>query len=207
MTDVRFLCAATAIAALAGVATADAQTARSRVDLGGHVNFLRPGDVDASNVAVGGRATVGGARWASLDLELNYAPKDTITSGPTLEAGNLGLIYRRRRVDAFAGARLGYRGDRIGVFAKVRPGLTRLSHQGVECGGDVCILALIAVPDYRTEFALDLGGVIEFYPSGRLITRIDLGDTLIRRRASGAPPFGEGTTHNLSSTFGLGFGF
>jgi hypothetical protein len=30
-----------------------------------------------------------------------------------------------------------------------------------------------------TTFAMDVGGVVEFYPSKRIVTRFDLGDTII----------------------------
>ena len=32
----------------------------------------------------------------------------------------------------------------------------------------------------RSNFAVDLGGVVEFYPSRRIVTRFDIGDTIIR---------------------------
>jgi hypothetical protein len=52
-----------------------------------------------------------------------------------------------RRAEAFAGVKLGVRGDRFGVFAKRRPGLTRLIDKGQECLGADCVrvLMLLAV--------------------------------------------------------------
>jgi hypothetical protein len=116
------------------------------------------------------------------------------------------LIYHRRRIDAFAGMKAGYRANRFGVFAKVRPGFSRLFDRGIECGGDVCALMLFAPPSYGNEFALDLGGVVEFYPPGRFLARIDVGDTLVRRRAL-APPCSACTNHNFSIRFGMGVRF
>ena len=69
------------------------------------------------------------------------------------------------------------------------------------------VLMLLAVPEYRTEFAFDLGGVLEFYPSARTVARIDAGDTMIRHRSSAVPPCQECTTHNFSSRFGVGVRF
>jgi hypothetical protein len=34
-------------------------------------------------------------------------------------------------------------------------------------------------PARTTNFATDVGGVVEFYPSKRLVTRFDAGDTII----------------------------
>ena len=76
-------------------------------------------------------------------------------------------IYERRRSTALFGVRSGYRGERFGMFVKARPGVTRLSNRGVDCQGDVCALLLLAVPEYKPEFALDLGGVVEVYPAAR----------------------------------------
>jgi hypothetical protein len=68
-------------------------------------------------------------------------------------------------------------------------------------------LLLLARADYRTEFAMNLGGVLEFYPSPRIVTRLDLGTTLIRHR-SFAPPRCDGcTSSNFSSRVGVGFRF
>jgi hypothetical protein len=73
-----------------------------------------------------------------------------------------------------------------------------------------------------TNFAFDLGGVLEFYPSKRIVTRFDAGDTLIkyRRRDSNIPlfdPFGGvtlfpftvpgETRHNFQFSAGVGFRF
>ncbi|MFZ0752060.1 MAG: hypothetical protein WAM70_22055, partial [Pyrinomonadaceae bacterium] len=39
-------------------------------------------------------------------------------------------------------------------------------------------------PEFRTGKAtypsMDVGGVVEFYPSRRIVTRLDIGDTIIR---------------------------
>ena len=93
--------------------------------------------------------------------------------------------------------------DRIGVFAKARPGFSRLSHKGVDCGGDLCPLILVAVPEYKTEFAFDLGGVLEVYPTSRIVARFDLGDVMTTQNEF-AP---QTSTHNLTSRLGIGFRF
>ena len=91
----------------------------------------------------------------------------------------------------------------------MRPGFVRLSDQCVDCVGEVCALAtmLLARPVYRTEFALDLGAVLEFYPSARTVARVDFGDTMIRHRSQAAPPCSNCTSHNFASRIGIGFRF
>ena len=140
---------------------------------------------------------------------LSFFPSETITSESANPGGTLRLDYHRRRAEAFFGPKLGLRSARFGVFAKVRPGFARLTDRGVECAGEACALAnlLIARPEYRTEFALDVGAVLEVYPSSRTVARLDFGDTMIRHRSQAAPPCWSCTTHNFTSSVGLGFRF
>jgi hypothetical protein len=61
---------------------------------------------------------------------------------------------------------------------------------------------------------MDIGGVLEFYPSSRIVTRFDAGDTMIRF-GSVALPFGftelnvtpPETIHNFQFSAGVGFRF
>lgn len=74
---------------------------------------------------------------------------------------------------------------------------------------DPRIQTLLPIPDRvsSTEFALDLGGVLELYPSRFVSVRFDLGDTMIhygRSTLSGGPG---SITHNLQFTTGVGFRF
>jgi len=50
----------------------------------------------------------------------------------------------------------------------------------------------------NTDFSLDVGGVIEFYPSKLVTVRFDVGDTIINRSF---------VTHNLQLCAGIGFRF
>ena len=82
--------------------------------------------------------------------------------------------------------------------------MARLSDRGLGCDGELCALILVARPQYRTEFAFDVGGTVQFYPSARTIARFDLGDVMIRNRSS-APPCTGCTTH--TSRLGVGMRF
>jgi len=51
----------------------------------------------------------------------------------------------------------------------------------------------------QTNFALDLGGVLEFYPSKRIVVRFDGGDTIIHHpRRTFNSPFQDPNTGALS---------
>jgi hypothetical protein len=89
----------------------------------------------------------------------------------------------------------------------VRPGFVTLTNTGKGCAGDICPLILLPRPEYRTEFAVDLGGIFEFYPTPRTIARFDLGTTAIHHRSLGVPPCWGCTTNNLSTSVGMGFRF
>ena len=179
-----------------------------RFEVGGQVSALRIQDFGSTPAGFGGRVSYDLLDWLSVESELNFFPRDTITLDAQ-PGGDLRVAYRRQRSEAVFGPKLGMRSERFGVFAKVRPGLVHLSDQGVDCVGEVCALAtmLLARPVYRTEFALDLGGVFEFYPSARTVARIDVGDTMIRHRSQAAPSCPNCTSHNFASRVGIGLRF
>jgi hypothetical protein len=196
------------LVSLAGFSTATAQPLPSRFEVGVQASVLRLSDFDSTTAGIGGRVSFDLASWVAIEAQADFFPNDDallLSSGVTPD---LGILYRRTRADAFFGAKIGWRNDRFGVFAKARPGFTRLADQGVECSADVCALALLARPEYRTEFAFDLGGVFEFYPSSRTVARVELGDTMIRHRSSAPPCWGSTcSSHNLTSRFGVGLRF
>lgn len=120
----------------------------------------------------------------------------------------------------------GKRFERVGIFGKVRPGFVRFGRisRGVALATPVPQRpAFVDVLDSQTDFAVDLGGVVEFYPSRRIVTRFDIGDTIIRYReriegvpggnvSTGQPVLGSlllpaATKHNLQINVGVGFRF
>jgi hypothetical protein len=97
------------------------------------------------------------------------------------------------------GIKAGHRFQKWGIFGKVRPGfagfsrgafnVTPLSTTG--SGGQVnCFgtdpadpTACFRIESTRlTPLAIDLGGVLEFYPSKRVVVRFDAGDTILHYR-------------------------
>lgn len=144
-----------------------------------------------------------------------------------------GNFYPRRRfgidtavggypAQAQAGVKYGRRFERFGVFAKARPGIVTFSsvnevsgYESVTFGTDTFFF-----PTFRdtskTYFSMDVGGVLEFYPSSRILTRFDVGDTMIRYPSRDnpstfitAPPprLPSELRHNLQITAGIGFRF
>jgi hypothetical protein len=162
------------------------------------------GDDGPVSTGFGGRLTFDLSRWVALDGEFNFFPKDDMPQqffdAPPVSA----LVYRRDRIEGLAGIKAGYRAERFGVFAKARPGFSQLFDKGVDCDGDLCPLILVMRPDYKTAFAFDLGGVVEFYPTSRIVARFDLGDVMIKQRERDVQ---RTSAHNLTSRFGIGFRF
>lgn len=82
------------------------------------------------------------------------------------------------------GVKAGRRYNKFGIFAKARPGFIYDSRGSFE-------YVLRSTPNpaaqfpfdvrrkSQTSFALDVGGVLEFYPTKHLVTRFDFGDTII----------------------------
>lgn len=185
---------------------ARAQT-RSPFQVGAQLATLRVGDLGSTNAGVGGHMSFDLRRWVSVEGELNVFPRDTFETDTTSFAvSDLRVVHRRRRLDAFFGPKVGFTRERFGLFASVKPGFSRLTDRGVRCAGRDCAVVLLALPVYRTEFALDVGGVFELYPTARTVLRATVSDTVIRHRSL-APPCDTCSTHNLATRVGIGMRF
>ena len=195
----------------AGVPAAVAQTAGARVEVAANLNMLRLSDFSGTRAGVGGRVSVDLTPAIALEGEVAFYPKDRIVqSASSSSEGPYQIAGNRRRTDALFGVKVGTRFDRVGVFAKARPGFTRLADRGTACEGPGCavILMLIAPYRYQTEFAFEVGGGIELFPSARTVARFEVGDTLIRHRSAAPPcPGAACTSHNLSTRLGIGYRF
>jgi Outer membrane protein beta-barrel domain len=150
-----------------------------KFEIGGQFSVQRLSDiVDDTNVGGGGRLTYNFTQNIALEGEMNFFPQDYALGGVTVTNSYQGLF----------GVKAGVRGERAGVFGKVRPGFTRFDR--------------LAPATTSTQFTFDLGGVLELYPSRSTVVRFDLGDTIIDY---GTLVPTSSTTHNLQ--FGIGFGF
>ena len=130
-----------------------------------------------------------------------------------------------RVTEILGGIKVGKRFDRWGVFAKARPGI--FYHDStfggpVTCLNFNCPMPIEPFEVKKIHFAADIGGVVEFYPSKRIVTRFDAGDTIVRFRGivtdgvvrtptGGFAPFEfvvpARTSHNFQFIAGVGFRF
>src|SRR5205085_153680 len=145
----------------------------------------------------------------ALEGEFNTFPNNFHVTVPQLNQ----LVTRkltRDRVDEFLfGVKFGVRSRHFGLFGKIRPGFVRSELKDE--------MANSANPTLNTLFrtasglALDLGGVLELYPSRHTMVRFDLGDTLIRyetkAQASSSTSKSNFTNHNLQASAGFGLRF
>ena len=116
-----------------------------------------------------------------------------------------------------AGTKIGKRFEKFGVFGKLRPGVVSFSKtivfDSIDPNNPPFVTAHVA---RRTHFSLDLGGVLEFYPTPRIVARFDGGDTMIRYGSARAPFFTPNLTaielpaemrHQFQLSAGIGFRF
>ena len=174
-----------------GLARAQSPTEGHKFEAGAVVTALDMRDATGSKpLGVGARFAYNFHEYAAFDSELVHYPENP--------SGNFG------ETQGLFGIRAGKRFGKVpvGLFVKARPGFVRL-------GNDVTRYN----PTFEeTRFALDLGGVLELYPSERTIVRVDYGDTLISFgdapiNSATRPPRRLGTTHNMQASFGFGFRF
>jgi len=188
-----------------------------KVEIGVQVTALDLGDfklavpdLGDSQRGVGGRVTVNLNDNLSIEGEFNTFPNNFRLTLPQI--GN--LVRReltRDRVDQFLfGVKLGARSDHFGIFAKLRPGYVRSVLQDETTGNTNPTLNTM----FRTTsgWALDVGGVFEFYPSRHTMIRLDAGDTIIRYETKSQTTGTTTTTnkfnnHNLQVSAGFGLRF
>lgn len=163
----------------------------------------------------GGRLTYNLTRNLALEAEGNFFPKD---KRPGFRDGG-------RAIQGLFGIKLGKRYQRFGIFGKARPGFISYSEGFFEFIPTTTMVDPNTFIPTRTErlthFALDIGGVLEFYPSRRVFTRIDIGDTILRlgeTRVNALTISGnqlvtipitlrDHTSHNFQFSAGVGFRF
>jgi hypothetical protein len=170
----------------------------------------------ATEPGFGGRFTFNLNRSVALEAVGNFFPHKCRFCGQTGEnSGNI--------TQALFGVKAGKRFEKWGFFGKARPGLVSFSDGE---SGYVSVANGSTFPfEFRqnraTYFAMDLGAVLEFYPSKRIVTRFEGGDTLINygRRTGNIisfDPFNPGlipfttrseTRHNFQFVAGVGWRF
>ena len=150
-------------------------------EVGGQIFSFSGGNELGAGWGAGGRFTYNLNNYIALDNEVNFFLPD---EGPAYATQGL------------FGIKAGIHTKHLGIFAKVRPGFQT---------------NLVVNDREQARFALDVGGVAEFYPNRHVVLRLDAGDVII--------PFGNnvvgdgffaqrlGTTHNLQVSLGVGIRF
>ena len=151
---------------------------------------------------LGGRFAYNINKHLSIDAEANFFPETHLLNE---EFG--------QKMQGFVGLKAGIRKHRVGVFAKARPGVMWFGEFPSRGNCSPTNFGSVCGVSHEKDFAMDLGGVFEFYPVDRLILRADLGDTIIKYpervvtnfptqiRANG------GWKNNLQLSFGVGWRF
>src|SRR5262245_27273992 len=165
-------------------ALAQSTSSEPKAEVGAQFCLLRLRDLGVTDVGVGGRATYHFNDYLAVEGEVDFFPKD-----------NQDLGGAGRKTAGFFGGLIGYRSSGFGIYSKIRPGLIRFTRDA------------FGAPFSSTQFAVDIGGVFEFYPSRRSVVRFDVGDTAIRFGADTILPTGSFWSHNLQFNAGVGFRF
>ncbi len=168
-------------------------------------NTFRASGDDVTTAGFGGRVGYNVNRYLTLEAEFNHLPEK-----------NINEVSQSRREQFLGGVKAGVRYEKVGVFAKARPGVMHFSELQFHtvCGAASNANGFTCNRTSQTNFAFDAGGVVEFYPTSRFIVRIDAGDTIIRFKEAGPTSLPgssvftpAATTHNLQTSVGLGFRF
>lgn len=186
---------------IACTACAQTQIAEHGFEIGGHYTAIRLKTFDATVNGLGARLGYNFNRRFALDAEANFFPET-----------HLGNEQVGQKTQAFIGVKAGARSKYVGVFAKARPGVMFIGEltSGFNCRRGV---GFTSCRPQHNNFALDVGGIVEFYPSTRTIVRLDAGDTIIRERQTtlsffGRPPLTTtDTTHNFQVSVGFSYRF
>ena len=172
-----------------------AQDEQPKFEVGVHYTTLFVNEKDDRDSGPGIRFTYNVNNYLGLEAETNALPQ-------TREGGG------NNEVQGFFGARAGIRKQRYGVFAKARPGFTTFYLLGVTPGPN-------AFEQGHTRFAMDVGGVFEYYPTKQFAVRVDAGDTMIHFRPGDffyrrldEPMFvSRQLSHNFQLTLGVAYRF
>ena len=164
-------------------------------------------------IGAGGRFTYNINKNFALEAAGYFSP-GTCDSCPGQATGRI--------AEGLFGVKAGKRFSKVGIFAKARPGFMTVGKGYFDVllnnGGFGTL-----VPHRITPFALDLGGVFEFYPSKKVVLRVDIGDTMLRYPQHSFIGFNVDpvtfaltsaqrtqpayTTHNTQFILGVGFRF
>jgi outer membrane protein with beta-barrel domain len=188
-------CAAVVVALSVCSSNTMAQENTPRYEVGVHISTLNVTERDDHDTGLGARFTYNLNNYLSLEAEGNRFLQTREGGSDNEDQGLFGL-------------KAGIRKKNFGVFAKVRPGYTRFYLLGTTPGPN-------SFEQGHTRFALDVGGVVEYYPHRHIAVRVDAGDTMINFKNGDffyqrldEPMFvRSGLSHNLQINVGVAFRF
>ena len=137
------------------------------------------------------------AEFTSLSLvadesKAGFGGRFTYNLNRSVAVKAAGYLFQGGISQSFFGVKAGKRSQKWGIFAKARPGLMSVSDGKfdiVAIPGDTGPFPFRFVTSRQTSFALDVGGVLEFYPSKKIVTRFDFGVPIIFNRSYTAHTF------------------
>ena len=132
-----------------------------------------------------GRGSFGGTR-----SDPGVGGRFTFNLNETFALEAAGYIFPRKCSDCFengrmmqavGGVKAGKRFNSWGIFAKARPGVVSYTEGAINpvLTSPAVQFPIMLERKRVTSFAADIGGVVEFYPTSRIVTRFDAGDTII----------------------------
>ena len=174
---------------------AQAQTDLAKFEVGVHYTALQVSEKGDHDSGLGLRFTYNLNEYIGLEAEGNALPQ-------TREGGG------NNEKQGFFGVRAGIRKEKFGVFAKARPGFTTFNLLGINPGVNT-------FEQGHTRFAMDVGGVVEYYPTQHVALRFDAGDTMIHykpgdffyQRLDEPHPVSKELSHNLQIMVGVAYRF
>jgi Outer membrane protein beta-barrel domain len=188
-------CAVVFVAMSVCVSKTMAQENIPKYEIGVHVSTLSVTERDDHDTSLGARFTYNLTKYLAVEAEGNRFLQTREGGGANEDQGLFGI-------------KAGIRKKHYGLFAKVRPGYTRFYLLGTSPGPN-------SFEQGHTRFALDVGGVFEYYPHRNVAFRVDAGDTMINFKNGDffyqrldEPMFvRSGLSHNLQINVGIAFRF
>ena len=151
-----------------------AQSKKDKVEIGVQTTSLTIFNPDFSfdetKGGIGGRVAYNFNRSIAAEAEINFFPQKQVI-----------FTANGSSIQAQFGVKIGKRFEKFGVFGKVRPGF-------ISANSVFSLQPGPRMPDFPVKverenfFTTDFGGVLELYPSRRMVVRFDAGDTVIRHR-------------------------
>ena len=171
MNRISFLAAVVCVFLLQSIALSQSQDL-PKFELAGEFTTIERGNFSGSvtDPGIGGRFTYNLNKVFSLEAAGYFFPK-----------GCLDCQRNGRVTEVLGGVKIGKRFENWGIFGKARPGVVSFSEGDFEIvpTGGSGVLPFRFETNALNGFATDFGGVLEFYPSKRIVTRFDAGDTMI----------------------------